>query len=63
MVIDGGNSDFRDTKKTAEYLMEKNIRFMDIGVMEEGNGAKKGCGMLIGGTKEDYERMIPSIKS
>ena len=63
MVIDGGNSDFRDTKKTAEYLMEKNILFMDIGVSGGVAGAKKGCGMLIGGTKEDYERMIPFIKS
>ena len=45
------------------YLMEKNIRFMDIGVSGGVAGAKKGCGMLIGGTKEDYERMIPFIKS
>lgn len=63
LVIDGGNSDFRDTKKTAEYLREKNIRFMDIGVSGGVAGAKNGCGMLIGGAKEDYERMIPFINS
>ncbi|MCG4877679.1 NAD(P)-binding domain-containing protein, partial [Eggerthella lenta] len=40
MVIDGGNSDFRDTKKTAEYLSEKNIHFMDIGVSGGVAGAK-----------------------
>lgn len=63
LIIDGGNSDFRDTKKTAEYLREKNIRFMDIGVSGGVAGAKNGCGMLIGGAKEDYERMIPFINS
>ena len=51
MVIDGGNSDFRDTKKTAEYLTGKNIRFMDIGVSGGVAGAKNGCGMLIGGER------------
>lgn len=63
MVIDGGNSDFRDTKKTAEYLREKNIHFMDIGVSGGVAGAKNGCGMLIGGTKENYERMLPFLDS
>lgn len=59
MIIDGGNSDFRDTVKTAEMMKQKHIGFMDVGVSGGVAGAKNGCGMLIGGTKEQYEYMLP----
>lgn len=62
MLIDGGNTDFRDSVKSGQYLKEKGIRFMDIGVSGGVAGAKNGCGMLVGGEKEDFERMIPFFK-
>lgn len=63
MLIDGGNTDFRDTVKSGEYLRSKGIHFLDIGVSGGVAGAKNGCGMLIGGEREDYERMIPFFES
>lgn len=63
MLIDGGNTDFRDTVKSGAYLREKGLHFMDIGVSGGVAGAKNGCGMLVGGEKEDYERMIPFFES
>jgi len=63
LLIDGGNSDFRDTKASGQYLNEKGLRFMDIGVSGGVAGAKNGCGMLIGGEKEDFERMIPFFEA
>lgn len=59
LLIDGGNTDFRDSIKSGQYLKNKGIRFMDIGVSGGVAGARNGCGMLVGGEKEDYERMIP----
>lgn len=58
-IIDGGNSDFRDTVKKATQLVPNGIGFMDIGVSGGVSGAKNGCGMLIGGEEALYERMIP----
>ena len=63
MLIDGGNTDFRDTKVSGQKLKEKGLRFMDIGVSGGMDGAKNGCGMLVGGEKEDYERMIPFFEA
>jgi len=63
MVIDGGNSDFRDSVKSGRLLEEAGIRFMDVGVSGGVAGAKNGCGMLVGGAKEDFERMVPFFKS
>lgn len=56
-MIDGGNSDFRDSLNTAKIVQEKQLRFMDIGVSGGVAGAKNGCGLLVGAATEDYRRM------
>ncbi len=63
LLIDGGNSDFRDSYKHGKELETQGIDFMDIGVSGGVFGAKNGCGLLIGGAKENYERMIPFFQS
>lgn len=63
LIIDGGNTDFRDTVKSAQLLEQKGLRFMDIGVSGGVEGAKNGCGMLVGGEKEDFERMLPFFEA
>lgn len=40
LIIDGGNTDFRDTVKSARLLEQKGLRFMDIGVSGGVEGAK-----------------------
>ena len=62
-IVDGGNSDFRDSLKNAEQLKEKQINFMDIGVSGGVAGARNGCGLLVGGTREQYDRMIPFFEA
>ncbi|OUQ24266.1 6-phosphogluconate dehydrogenase (decarboxylating) [Lachnoclostridium sp. An131] len=63
LLIDGGNTDFRDTVRSGKKLKEKGIRFMDVGVSGGVEGAKNGCGMLIGGEEADYRSMIPFFES
>ncbi len=63
LVIDGGNSFYKDTLRRAEELQEKGIHFMDIGTSGGPTGALKGACMMIGGTKEDYEKILPLVKA
>lgn len=63
LLIDGGNSDFRESVQNGKNLQDKNIDFMDIGVSGGVQGARDGCGLLVGGSKENYERLIPFFQS
>lgn len=63
LLIDGGNSDFRDSFKHGKKLENKGIQFMDIGVSGGVKGARDGCGLLIGASKENYNKMIPFFQS
>lgn len=63
VVIDGGNSDFRDSVKMGKLLRDRGLGFMDIGVSGGVAGAKNGCGMLVGGDAEEYKKMIPFFDS
>lgn len=57
VVIDGGNSDFRDSVKNVKYLNEKGISFIDVGVSGGISGAKNGCGLLVGAAKDLFEKL------
>jgi len=63
MVIDGGNSWFKDDIRRAEFLAEKGIRFMDAGVSGGIWGLKVGYCLMIGGTRQTYELVEPIFKS
>lgn len=63
LLIDGGNSDFRDSVKNGNRLKEKGIGFCDIGVSGGVQGAREGAGMLIGSNDEVFERLKPLLES
>lgn len=63
MVVDGGNSWFKDGIRRAKSLAEKEIRFMDAGVSGGIWGLKIGYCLMIGGTRETYEFLEPIFKS
>ncbi|OGE27637.1 6-phosphogluconate dehydrogenase (decarboxylating) [Candidatus Daviesbacteria bacterium RIFCSPHIGHO2_02_FULL_39_41] len=63
LVIDGGNSFYKDTLRRSEILSKKGIHFMDVGTSGGIEGARHGACMMIGGTKEDYERVLPVLKA
>lgn len=63
LVIDGANSFYKDTLRRGAKLKEKGIRFMDIGVSGGPDGARNGACLMVGGEKEDYEKVLPIIKS
>lgn len=65
IVIDGGNSDHRDSLKTAEQMEEKGIYFFDIGTSGGVYGARHGASFMCGGDpevfKKDLQEMLESI--
>lgn len=62
LIIDGGNSHFKDTLRRAETLQAKNIHFMDVAVSGGPNGARTGACLLIGGEGQDFELVKPLIE-
>lgn len=65
IVIDGGNSDHRDSLKTAHLMEEKGIYFFDIGTSGGVYGARHGASFMCGGDpdvfKNELQEMLESI--
>ena len=63
ILIDGGNSYFRDSIRRAEMLKEKNIRFMDAGTSGGVWGLQVGYCLMVGGDASAYEHVEPALKT
>lgn len=63
LVIDGGNSFYKDTLRRNKTLKEKGIRYMDIGTSGGPGGARNGACLMIGGSLEDFCRIEPLAKA
>lgn len=57
LLIDGGNSFYKDTLRRAEKIKPTGIRFMDIGTSGGPGGARTGACLMIGGEAADYEEI------
>lgn len=63
LLIDGGNSDFRQTKKRAEKVSQQGSSLIDIGVSGGVWGYKNGFSMMAGGSQDDYHLIEPALKT
>lgn len=63
IIIDGGNSNFKDTQRRAAELKEANIHYMDVGTSGGIWGLKNGYCMMIGGETECFQRLEPLFKT
>lgn len=54
VIIDGGNSLYKDTARRTRALAEKGIAFVGTGISGGEEGALKGPSMMPGGPKEGY---------
>jgi 6-phosphogluconate dehydrogenase len=57
LIIDAGNSYFKDTDVRARNLAAKGIQFLGVGVSGGEEGARHGPSIMPGGPKEAYERV------
>lgn len=55
IVIDGGNSFYKDTIARAKKLRRRGIRFLDVGTSGGPGGARRGACLMIGGRAEDFK--------
>jgi len=63
LVIDAGNSYFKDTDLRARALAGKGIQFIGVGVSGGEEGARRGPSIMPGGPKEAYERVRPVLEA
>lgn len=62
VLIDGGNTYFKDTMRRNEELAESGINFIGTGVSGGEEGALKGPSIMPGGQKEAYELVAPILE-
>lgn len=63
VIIDGGNSDYRDAMRHAQRLQAKQLDFIDVGTSGGVWGLDAGYCLMIGGTKSAVERLTPIFAS
>ena len=63
LVIDGGNSHFRDTARRSQSLTDAGLLFMGLGISGGERGARFGPSLMPGGSLEGYERVRPVLEA
>ncbi len=61
LVVDGGNSNFRDSIRRAEDLAADGILFVDAGVSGGIWGLEEGFCLMLGGTEGAIEHLAPAL--
>jgi len=56
VVVDGGNSPYRESIRRAKELEARGIDFLDVGVSGGPAGARNGACIMVGGKKEVFQR-------
>jgi 6-phosphogluconate dehydrogenase len=62
-IIDGGNSNYKDTQRRYKMLQEKKINYVDVGTSGGVWGLANGYGLMIGGDKNVVERLTPIFQT
>jgi 6-phosphogluconate dehydrogenase len=62
-VIDGGNTFWKDDVRRAHALKEKGIAYLDVGTSGGVWGLERGYCMMIGGDKDQVDRLDPIFNS
>ena len=63
VVIDGGNSNYKDSQRRGGWLAERGIEFMDAGTSGGVWGLDNGYCLMVGGSKEVAAIMRPVLQA
>ena len=63
ILIDGGNSYFRDSIRRGEMLRERGLRFLDAGTSGGIWGLEVGYCLMVGGDAGAYEHVEPALRT
>ncbi len=61
LLVDGGNSNYKDSRRRAAQLAHLGLRFVDAGVSGGVWGLEVGYCMMLGGESESIERLRPAL--
>ncbi|MCQ3976524.1 MAG: decarboxylating 6-phosphogluconate dehydrogenase [Anaerolineae bacterium] len=63
IIIDGGNSNYKDTIRRGAALNEKGLHFVDVGTSGGVWGLAEGYSMMVGGDKNAVEQLTPILET
>jgi 6-phosphogluconate dehydrogenase len=63
ILIDGGNSNYKDSMRRYKEVIAKGLQFVDVGTSGGVWGLKEGYSMMIGGDKEPVEYLRPIFET
>lgn len=63
VIIDGGNSRFKDDVRRAQTLSDKGIHYVDVGTSGGIWGAERGYCLMVGGEREVFAQLEPIFKT
>ncbi len=63
VIIDGGNSYFKDDVRRANELLKKSIHYVDVGTSGGVWGVERGYCIMYGGEKKVVDRLEPLFKT
>ena len=63
ILIDGGNSYFKDDIRRSKFLREKGIHYVDVGTSGGVWGLERGYCMMLGGPKDVVQQLDPIFKT
>src|SRR3974390_3842170 len=63
IVMDGGNSYFKDTIRRENIARQSMVSFFGVGVSGGEEGARNGPSLMPGGSREAYQHVAPILQS
>src|SRR6185503_6232688 len=63
ILIDGGNSNYKDTMRHYQEVTAKGFQFVDVGTSGGVWGLKEGYSMMVGGDKEAVDYLRPILET
>ncbi|MEE8194514.1 MAG: decarboxylating 6-phosphogluconate dehydrogenase [Dehalococcoidales bacterium] len=62
LLVDGGNSHYKDSMRRAEQLREQGIEFLDVGTSGGVGGVATGLSLMAGGREKSFRRLEPLLE-
>lgn len=62
IVVDGGNSHYKETERRQALAEEKGVNFIGAGISGGEEGALNGPSIMVGGNKESYDKIAPLLE-
>jgi 6-phosphogluconate dehydrogenase len=63
IVVDGGNSHYRDSQRRGRLLADGKIGFVDAGVSGGVWGLEQGYGLMLGGARGHVDAILPLVRA